>query len=108
MNTLVPPRPWLGLLGVILLLLRAGAGMAAPADPWAPFESPWFDKVSSAEGFPPAIVTALAQDRQGLLWAGTMVGLARYDGYRTQLFDIRGGPGKGLPDAYVRCPAAAC
>lgn len=98
--------PLLGLLGALLLLLRAGAGMAAPAspvDPWAPFESPWFDKVSSAEGFPPAIVTALAQDREGLLWVGTMVGLARYDGYRTQLFDVRGEPVKGLPDAYVRC-----
>jgi diguanylate cyclase (GGDEF)-like protein len=98
-----PRRPWLGLLGAILLLFHAGAGMAAPADPWAPFEAPWFDKVSTAEGFPPTIVTALAQDREGLLWVGTMVGLARYDGYRTQLFDIRGELGKGLPDAYVRC-----
>ena len=77
--------------------------MAASADPWVPFEAPWFDKVSSTEGLPPSIVTALAQDRHDLLWVGTMVGLARYDGYRTQMFDIRGESGKGLPDAYVRC-----
>ena len=97
------PRWWIGLLGVILLLLQAGRVGAMPADPWAPFEAPWFDEVSSAEGFPPAIVTALAQDHQGLLWVGTMVGLARYDGYRTQLFDMRGDASRSLPDAYVRC-----
>lgn len=92
------------LLGLFLLLiLRAGTGNAATHDPWAPFDAPWFDRVTSAEGLPPAIVTALAQDRHGLIWIGTMVGLGRYDGYRTQMFDIRGGNGKGLPDAYVRC-----
>ena len=94
----------MGLLGLFLLLvLRAGASPVAAHDPWAPFDAPWFDKVSSAEGLPPAIVTALAQDRQGLLWIGTMVGLGRYDGYRTQMFDIRGKDGQRLPDAYVRC-----
>ena len=93
-----------GLLGLLLLLIFcAGASSAAVHDPWAPFDTPWFDKVSSAEGLPPAIITALAQDRQGLLWIGTMVGLGRYDGYRTQMFDIRGKDGQRLPDAYVRC-----
>ncbi len=94
----------MGLLGLFLLLIfHLGASSATTHDPWAPFDAPWFDKVSSTEGLPPAIVTALAQDRDGLLWIGTMVGLGRYDGYRTQMFDARGGSGKGLPDAYVRC-----
>lgn len=94
----------MGLPGLFLLLLFcAGAVPAATPDPWAPFDTPWFDKVSNSEGLPPAIVTALAQDRQGLLWVGTMVGLGRYDGYRTQMFDIRGKDGQRLPDAYVRC-----
>ncbi len=93
-----------GLLGLFLLLLfHVGTASAATHDPWAPFDAPWFDKVSNAEGLPPAIVTAVAQDRHGLLWIGTMVGLGRFDGYRTQMFDIRGKRGKGLPDAYVRC-----
>ena len=86
-----------------MLVCRIGGVDAATSDPWAPFEAPWFDKVSSAEGLPPSIITALAQDKQGLLWVGTMVGLARYDGYRTQVFDTRGGATRGLPDAYVRC-----
>ncbi|MEO7200843.1 MAG: two-component regulator propeller domain-containing protein, partial [Dokdonella sp.] len=94
----------MGLLGLLLLLvLRTGISSATTPDSWAPFDSPWFDKVSSSEGLPPAIVTALAQDRQGLLWIGTMVGLGRYDGYRTQMFDMRGKNGQRLPDAYVRC-----
>ncbi|MEO7050142.1 MAG: diguanylate cyclase [Rhodanobacter sp.] len=97
-------RASLGLLGLFLLLVvRAGASSAQAQDPWAPFDSPWFDRVSSTEGLPPAIITALAQDRQGLLWIGSMVGLGRYDGYRTQMFDIRGKDGQRLPDAYVRC-----
>ena len=96
-------RRWLGVLALILLVFRTGSSVAASPDPWAPFDAPWFDKVSSAQGLPPAIITAVAQDRQGLLWIGTMVGLARYDGYRTQMFDIRGSIDKRLPDAYVRC-----
>lgn len=96
-------RSWLGLLGFVLLVFGAVSSRAASSDPWAPFDAPWFDKVSSAEGLPPSIVTALAQDQRGLLWVGTMVGLARYDGYRTQIFDIRGGKGRRLPDSYVRC-----
>jgi diguanylate cyclase (GGDEF)-like protein len=93
----------LGLLGLVLLLLRIGPGSAASTDPWATFDAPWFDKVGSAEGLPPSIITAVAQDRRGLVWIGTMVGLARYDGYRAQVFDTRGAGNQGLPDAYVRC-----
>jgi hypothetical protein len=94
--------PWLSLIGSLLLLCGIGASHAASNDPWAPFEAPWFDKASSAECLPPSIITSLAQDRRGLLWVGTMVGLSRGDGYRTQLFNTRGDDGKGLPDAYVR------
>ena len=94
---------WLALFGLLLLVFHVGPGHASGTDPWAPFEAPWFDKVSNAEGLSPSIATALAQDRDGLIWVGTMVGLGRYDGYRTQMFDMRGDDGKGMPDAYVRC-----
>lgn len=36
---------------------------------------PWFDKVSTSEGLPPAIMTALAQDRADNLWLGNNNGL---------------------------------
>ena len=92
----------LGLLGLLLLVFGIGAVSAGTNDPWAPFDAPWFDRVGSAEGVPQSIITAVAQDQRGLVWIGTMVGLARYDGYRAQVFDTRGGSVLGLPDAYVR------
>ncbi|HEY1590002.1 MAG TPA: two-component regulator propeller domain-containing protein, partial [Rhodanobacter sp.] len=96
----------LSLPGIVLLvfgLLVFGVGIAhaSTSDPWAPFDTPWFDRASSNEGVPQSIITSLAQDQHGLVWVGTMVGLARYDGYRAQVFEARSGA-QGLPDAYVR------
>jgi diguanylate cyclase (GGDEF)-like protein len=95
-------RCCLGLLGLLLALGPVAQGNAAGSDPWAPFDAPWFDHVDSGEGLPQSIVTSVAQDRRGLIWIGTMVGLARYDGYRSQVFDTRAAGDRGLPDAYVR------
>ncbi|OOG56333.1 ligand-binding sensor domain-containing diguanylate cyclase [Rhodanobacter sp. C03] len=96
-------RCCLGLLGLLLLSFGVIATPASSSDPWAPFDAPWFDRVGSSEGVPQSIITSIAQDQRGLVWVGTMVGLARYDGYRTQVFDTRNGSTPGLPDAYVRC-----
>ena len=90
-----------GLFG-LLLLLAIGSARAGNSDPWAPFDAPWFDRVGNSEGVPQSIITSVAQDQHGLVWVGTMVGLARFDGYRTQVFDTRNGGSQGLPDAYVR------
>lgn len=38
-------------------------------------------------GLAPAVVSAIAQDRDGLLWIGTSGGLFRYDGNRLQRWD---------------------
>lgn len=91
----------LSLVGLVVVLLCSLAH-ATTNDPWASFDQPWFDKVDIAEGLPQSIVTAIAQDKRGLIWVGTMVGLARYDGYRAQVFDTRGSNNCALPDAYVR------
>ena len=92
----------LSLVGLLLLFFLCGS-VSAGSDPWAPFDAPWFDQAGTVEGLPQSIITSLAQDRSGLVWVGTMVGLARYDGYRAQVFDTRNsGSGQGLPDAYVR------
>ncbi|GGY20013.1 GGDEF domain-containing protein [Rhodanobacter panaciterrae] len=94
-------RCCLSLLGLLLLSFAAAAA-TSPGDPWAPFDAPWFDQTGIAEGLPQSITTSIAQDQRGLVWVGTMVGLARYDGYRTQVFDTRDGSNPALPDAYVR------
>ncbi|MEO8998990.1 MAG: two-component regulator propeller domain-containing protein, partial [Rhodanobacter sp.] len=91
----------LSLVGLLLLFFLCGP-VSAGSDPWAPFDAPWFDQASTAEGLPQSIITSIAQDQRGLVWVGTMVGLARYDGYRTQVFDTHSGSNPGLPDAYVR------
>ncbi|MEO9216043.1 MAG: two-component regulator propeller domain-containing protein, partial [Rhodanobacter sp.] len=73
-----------------------------PADPWAPFDTPWFDKIDISEGLPHSTTTAIVQDSRGLIWIGTMGGLARYDGFRMQVFETAARNTPGLPDTYVR------
>jgi diguanylate cyclase (GGDEF)-like protein len=92
---------WLALLVFLLCALPSGATGAD--DPWEPFDTPWFDRLGIADGLPHSITTAVVQDRQGLVWIGTMGGLVRYDGYRLQVFADVAGRAPGLPDAYVRC-----
>ena len=100
-------RASVGLIGLLLLLLLQSTPVGASTrnDPWRPFDTPWFDKAGNTEGLPPAIVTSIVQDQHGLIWVGTMMGLARYDGYHAQIFDSRSNSngGQRLPDAYIRC-----
>ena len=93
------PRLLLAFLFVCLLPLSAVR--AAATDPWAPFLTPWFERVGTADGLPHSVTTAVVQDSRGLIWIGTMGGLVRYDGFRMQLFDAHGQQTE-LPDAYVR------
>jgi diguanylate cyclase (GGDEF)-like protein len=96
-------RSWLGTATLILVLLGRVASATVPAsDPWAPFDTPWFDKIGVYEGLPHSIATAVAQDSHGLIWIGTMGGLVRYDGYRMQVFEAGNQRVSGPPDAYVR------
>ncbi|MDW2981596.1 diguanylate cyclase [Rhodanobacter sp. KK11] len=90
------------LAGLLLSLFCLCAPLHAGRDPWAPFDAPWFDQVGISDGLPHSIATAIAQDRDGLIWIGTMGGLVRYDGYRLQVFGAASDKVPGLPDAYVR------
>lgn len=90
------------LLALLLWLFLPGLHAARAPDPWQPLERQWFDNVGMAEGLPHSITTALAQDRYGLIWIGTMGGLVRYDGYRVQVFELANAAAAGLPDTYVR------
>ncbi|NID14892.1 diguanylate cyclase [Luteibacter yeojuensis] len=76
-------------------------------DPWAVYESTWFDTVGVADGLPHSTTTAIVQDKRGLIWIGTFGGLVRYDGYRMQVFgqEPDSYAGAVLPDSYVRALA---
>ena len=95
-------RPWLLASLLAMLACCTAASAAQASDPWAPFDAPWFDKIDISEGLPHSTTTAIAQDSNGLIWIGTMGGLARYDGYRMQVYETATRRAAGLPDAYVR------
>lgn len=67
----------LAMTSTVLAGLLPGPAMAATQDA---AETPRLRRLGTAEGLPSRMVTALAQDRQGYLWAATDGGLARYDG----------------------------
>ena len=84
-----PGRPVraLVLLLAVAACTAAAAGRAAAADPFGaalPFVKPYRD----AEGLPQNTINALALDREGLLWAGTQDGVARYDGRRWESVEL--------------------
>lgn len=45
------------------------------------FRSPYFTQITAEDGLPQNTVFSICQDRDGLMWMGTMDGLSRYDGY---------------------------
>ncbi len=66
--------------GIVLLVL---ALCLVPSASWAAgtsAETPRMRRLGAAEGMPSRMVLALAQDRQGYIWAATDDGLARVDG----------------------------
>src|SRR5580704_8062073 len=73
-------------LGKLLILLLAFAAGGVGQDYSFRF-------YGAAEGLQNLVVLSLAQDRAGYIWAGTEVGLYRYNGTRFQLM----GQEEGLP-----------
>lgn len=73
----------LALLGPLLVLPPL-----ALASAWPPAEIR-FIPAPTGDAIPDGVVTALAQDEQGYIWAGGPTGLARFDGYRFQRFGLR-------------------
>ncbi|BDU76757.1 ATP-binding protein [Mesoterricola sediminis] len=66
----------------VLLAAALGSGAAAQ-EPEPPGMRP-VKVFREAEGLPQMAIYALAADRGGHLWAGTMAGIARFDGHRWQ------------------------
>lgn len=87
---------------LLCLLMTCTPATAGSSDPWSKFDAPWFSTLDIAEGIPHSTTTAVVQDRDGLIWIGTIGGLVRYDGYRIEVVGARSAKSPGLPDAYVR------
>ena len=70
--------------GIVLLVLALClvpvAAWAAGTTAGASAETPRMRRLGAADGMPSRMVLALAQDRQGYIWAATDDGLARVDG----------------------------
>lgn len=45
-----------------------------------------FEPVGLQQGLPHSVVTAIVQDKQGMLWFATGNGLAKYDGYQFEIY----------------------
>jgi len=94
---------WHRVVALLCLICLSSLASAHDKDPWAPFDTPWFDRIGVSDGLPHSITTAIEQDQRGLIWIGTLSGLVRYDGYRMQVFTGTGNGKADIPDAYIRC-----
>lgn len=92
------------LLAGLLYTFQAGSSPAAgaDADPWGDFPAITFSDLTTADGLPNDTISAVAQDKAGLIWIGTFAGLARYDGYRLQQWESAPDDPDRLPEIYVR------
>ena len=92
-------------LGAATLLLAAtGATLAATpaAERWQGWTIDGFQHITSADGLPNEIATAVAEDGQGFIWAGTVGGVARWDGYQLRAHRFELGRAGSLPDNVVQ------
>lgn len=93
-------------LGALLVVWTSVGPVAAlqqaPPDIWGDFPVLSFDDLTKLDGLPHDTVSALAQDSDGLIWVGTLSGLARFDGYRLRVWDGDPDAAGALPDAYIR------
>lgn len=68
-------QPLRGILSALGAFLLAGEVVAADSG------ALHFERIGSAGGPPPSVITALHQDRNGLLWIASRNGLFLFDGY---------------------------
>jgi len=80
----------------------AAASAAAGSIGWVGLANTVFEHLGQHDGLPHAIATAVTEDAQGYLWAGTQDGVARWDGYRFRVYPARPDDPHGLPVSYVR------
>ena len=57
-----------------------------------------FSQISSKNGLSQNTVRAIAEDKNGFIWAGTLDGVNRYDGYNIRSYQLRAGSQNALND----------
>lgn len=106
MSRLLPLRAGLSFLVrlLILFVMLPVPAMAAgaEAEPWGDFPVLNFRDLTTDDGLPNDTISAVAQDKAGLIWIGTFAGLARYDGYRLHQWESDPDDPDRLPEIYVR------
>jgi diguanylate cyclase (GGDEF)-like protein len=105
---LAAPATFLAAVAAAPAAARERAPAGNPASAPAPAQARWallrtttFQHWSTDNGLPHPIVTALAQDRTGFVWAGTQDGLARWDGYRFKSYHADPHVAGSLSSGYV-------
>ena len=78
---------WFRLVACLLLLAYSPVVSAGPDTRFT------VDVFGTAQGLPSSAVLAVTQTRDGYLWAGTLAGLARFDGVQFAVFDENNTPG---------------
>ncbi len=87
---LVAFRVSVEMLGLVASVLLWACCSAVPAESNGRFT---VDAFGTAQGLPSSAVLAVTQTRDGYLWAGTLAGLARFDGVQFAVFDENNTPG---------------
>ena len=81
-----------GITALLFLLGCATAGAVVPR----------FEPIGEPGAVRDNVVSALALDARGLLWAGSPEGLLRFDGYAFRRYPLSGPDGQLLPEQFVR------
>jgi diguanylate cyclase (GGDEF)-like protein len=86
--------------GIVALMTLAAGALAQRSESRPGLIS--FQRLAIPEEVPAQLCSAIAQDRQGLLWFGTQGGLVRYDGYEFRVFRSNPDDPTTLAGNYVR------
>jgi len=85
----------------VAIALMAMAANACALEPTTPLGRLTRQSWSMENGLPQNTVPVLLQSRDGYLWAGTELGLSRFDGVAFRIFDHA--TNSAFPDAEIRC-----
>jgi signal transduction histidine kinase/ligand-binding sensor domain-containing protein len=91
---------WLRRSAVSIAVIMAAAVLGHALEPTTPLSRLGHQSWTVENGLPQNTVPVLLQSRSGYLWAGTELGLARFDGVSFRVFDHAI---PGFPDAEIRC-----